>query len=125
MVPGAGHVAYLESSQRSTSASSTISYRPALPLPTIDVTTRWLSGQLGDSKSADRLRPSRLTVYALAMNSEGRDPDLPDPEAVDADAEALQGSQDAIGQGRSAGQEALEDNPPDTPDQTAQRKPEA
>jgi hypothetical protein len=60
------------------------------------------------------------------MNSEKDvDPDLPDPDAVDPDAEALQRSQDAIDEGRSAAQEALKDNPPDTPDQADQQEPEA
>ena len=44
------------------------------------------------------------------MNSEkDLEPDLDDPEAVDPDAEALQRSQDAIDEGRSAAQEALKD----------------
>jgi hypothetical protein len=60
------------------------------------------------------------------MNSEKDvDPDLPDPEAADSGAEALQRSQDAIDEGRDAAQEALKDNPPDTADQTEQLKPEA
>jgi hypothetical protein len=60
------------------------------------------------------------------MNSEKDvDPDLPDPEAADPDAEALQRSQDAIDHGRNAAQEALKDNPPDTADQTEQLEPEA
>ena len=53
------------------------------------------------------------------------DPELPDPEAVDPDAEALQRSQDAIDEGRSAAQEALKDNPPDTADQSEQQQPDA
>jgi hypothetical protein len=60
------------------------------------------------------------------MNSEKDvEPDLDDPEAVDPDAEALQRSQDAIDEGRSAAQEALKDNPPDTTDETEQQEPEA
>jgi hypothetical protein len=60
------------------------------------------------------------------MNSEKDvDPDLPDQEAADPDAEALQRSQDAIDEGRNAAQEALKDNPPDTADQTEQLEPEA
>jgi hypothetical protein len=59
------------------------------------------------------------------MNSEKDvDPDLPDPDAVDSDTEALERSQDAIDEGRNAAQEALKDNPPD-PDQTEQQEPEA
>ena len=59
------------------------------------------------------------------MNSEKDvDPDLPDPEAVDSDTEALERSQDAIDEGRNAAQEALKDNPPE-PDQTEQQEPEA
>ncbi|HET8915824.1 MAG TPA: hypothetical protein VFM91_08975 [Propionibacteriaceae bacterium] len=60
------------------------------------------------------------------MNSEKDvEPELPDQEAVDPDAEALQRSQDAIDEGRSAAQEALRDNPPDSADQTEQVEPEA
>jgi hypothetical protein len=79
-----------------------------------------------DSKLAVSLRPSRLTVYTVAMNSEKDvEPELPDQEAVDPDAEALQRSQDAIDEGRSAAQEALRDNPSDNADQTEQLEPEA
>ena len=60
------------------------------------------------------------------MNSEKDvEPDLDDPEAVDPNAEALQRSQDAIDEGRSAAQEALTDNPPDTAYQAEQQEPEA
>ena len=60
------------------------------------------------------------------MNSEKDvEPDLDDPEAVDPEAEALQRSQDAIDEGRSAAQEALKDNPPDTADKTDQQESEA
>ena len=60
------------------------------------------------------------------MNSDkDLEPDLDDTEAVDPDAEALQRSQDAIDEGRSAAQEALKDDPPDTADQAEQQEPEA
>jgi hypothetical protein len=55
---------------------------------------------------------------------EAVDPELPDPEAVDADTEALQRSQDAIDEGRDAAQEALKDNPPD-PDQNEPAEPDS
>jgi hypothetical protein len=51
------------------------------------------------------------------------DPELGDPEPVDAGTEALQRSQDAIDQGRDAAQEALKDNPPG-PEQTEPLDPE-
>ena len=61
----------------------------------------------------------------MAMNSENDvDPDLPDPEGISSDTEALERSQDAIDEGRNAAQEALKDNPPDR-DQTEQPESDA